>query len=126
MPYAALTFRIKPGHENELAEVFTSGPALESPVVTDEHGRETARLLGTAVFVKDDVLVRFIHYEGDFSGIARHLASQRHVHTIEDRVVPYLADARDTATADGFAAFFRAASMRCLTQSSADTQPART
>ncbi|MEU9889841.1 SchA/CurD-like domain-containing protein [Sphaerisporangium sp. NPDC051011] len=125
MPYAMITFRVEPGHEDELADVFGDAPALESPIVTDEHGRETARLLGTGVFVKDDVLVRVIHYEGDFAGIARHLASQRHVHAVEDRIVPYLADARDTGTADGFAAFFRNATMRCLTQSSAETQPTR-
>ncbi|WP_214410325.1 SchA/CurD-like domain-containing protein [Sphaerisporangium fuscum] len=121
MPYAMITFRVKPGHEDELAEIFGGAPPLESPVVTDENGEETARLLGTGVFVKDDVLVRLIHYEGDFAGIARHLAGQHHVHVIEDRIVPFLADRRDTATADGFAAFFRNSMMRCVTQSSSET-----
>jgi hypothetical protein len=120
-----ITFRIKPGHEDELAELFGAAPPLESPIVTDEHGEQVARLLGTGVFVKDDVLVRLIHYEGDFSGIARHLAGQRHVHVIEDKIVPYLADARDTATSEGFAAFFRNSMMRCVTQSSGETHPAR-
>ncbi|WP_248958510.1 SchA/CurD-like domain-containing protein [Sphaerisporangium perillae] len=125
MPYAMITFRVKPGHEQELAELFGESPPLESPVVTDEQGQETARLLGTGVFVKDDVLVRLIHYEGDFAGIARHLAGQRHVHVIEDRITPYLADARDTATSDGFAAFFRNSMMRCITQTSSETHPTR-
>lgn len=123
MPYAMITFRVKPGHEEELADVFGSAPPLEDPVVTDENGQETARLLGTGVFVKDDVLVRLIHYQGDFAGIARHLASQHHVHVIEDRIVPFLADRRDTATTDGFAAFFRNSMMRCVTQSSSETHP---
>ncbi|GII78898.1 SchA/CurD [Sphaerisporangium rufum] len=123
MPYAMITFRVRPGHEDELAQVFADAPALESPVVTDEHGDQTARLLGTGVFVKDDVLVRLVHYEGDFAGIARHLAAQRHVHVIEDRIKPYLADPRATGTADGFAAFFRDATMRCLTQSTGQTHP---
>jgi hypothetical protein len=122
MPYAMLTFRIKPGHEEELAEVFAAAPPLESPVVTDERGEETARLIGTGVFVKDDVLVRLVHYEGDFAGIARHLASQQHVHVIESRIVPFLSEARDTGSPEGFAAFFRNARMRCLTQSSSETQ----
>jgi hypothetical protein len=120
-----ITFRVKPGHEDELAEVFGDAPALESPVVTDHNGEETARLLGTGVFVKDDVLVRLVHYEGDFSGIARHLAGQRHVHVIEDRIVPFLADPRDTDTSEGFAAFFRDSMMRCVTQSSSETHPTR-
>ena len=125
MPYAMLTFRVKPGHEEELAELFGAAPALESSIVTDDDGEETARLLGTGVFVKDGVLVRLVHYEGDFSGIARHLAGQHHVHIIEDRIAPFLADPRDTATTDGFAAFFRDAMMRCLTQSSSETHPTR-
>ncbi|GGL01870.1 SchA/CurD [Sphaerisporangium melleum] len=124
MPYAAITFRVKPGHEDELTKVFADSPPLESPIITDEHGTETGRLIGTAVFVKDDVLVRVIHYEGDFAGIARHLAAQPHVHTIEKGIVPFLADPRDTATPDGFAAFFRNAVMRCVTQSSGQTQAA--
>ncbi|MEO3812336.1 SchA/CurD-like domain-containing protein [Sphaerisporangium sp. B11E5] len=122
MPYAMLTFRIKPGHEEELAEVFAAAPPLESPVVTDDRGEETARLIGTGVFVKDDVLVRLVHYEGDFAGIARHLAAQQHVHVIESRIVPFLAETRDTGTPEGFAAFFRNARMRCLTQSSSEPQ----
>ncbi|MET8160571.1 SchA/CurD-like domain-containing protein [Sphaerisporangium sp. NPDC005289] len=122
MPYAMITFRVRPGHEEELTELFGNSPPLETPVVTDEHGEETARLLGTGVFVKDDVLVRLIHYQGDFAGIARHLASQRHVHTIEKDIVPFLADARDTGTPDGFAAFFRDAMMRCVTQSESRAQ----
>lgn len=125
MPYAMLTFRIKPGHETELAQIFGAAPALESAVVTDDNGEETARLLGTGVFVKDDVLVRLVHYEGDFGGIARHLAGQRHVHVIEERIVPFLANTRETSTADGFAAFFRDAMMRCVTQSSSETHPTR-
>ncbi|MDH2426180.1 SchA/CurD-like domain-containing protein [Sphaerisporangium sp. TRM90804] len=125
MPYAMLTFRIKPGHEEELTRLFAEAPTLETPVVTNDRGEETARLIGTGVFVKDDVLVRLVHYEGDFSGIARHLASQRHVHVIEDKIAPFLAGTRDTGTSDGFAAFFRNAGMRCLTQSSSEAQSTR-
>lgn len=121
MPYAMITFRIKPGHEKELEQVFTDAPQMESPVVLDERGRETGRLLGTGVFVKDDVLVRVIHYEGDFAGIARHLAAQTHVHTIESQIVPFLAERRDTGTPQGFEEFFRNATMRCITQSSSET-----
>ncbi len=121
MPYAMITFRIKPGHEEELEKVFNDAPQMESPIVLDEQGRETGRLLGTGVFVKDDVLVRVIHYEGEFAGIARHLAAQTHVHTIENQIVPFLAERRDTGTPQGFAEFFRNATMRCITQSETHT-----
>jgi hypothetical protein len=123
MPYAMITYRVKPGHEKELEELFNNAPRLESPIVTNERGEETARLIGTGVFVKGDVLVRVAHYEGDFAGIARHLAAQPHVHTIEAEIAPYLAERRNTDTPQGFEEWFRNATMRCLTQSSSETHP---
>lgn len=126
MPYAAITFRVKPGHEQEIAQIFAESPRLDSPIVTDEQGREVARLLGTAAFVKDDVLVRVIHYEGDFAAIGRHLARQRNIHQIEGRLQPYLAETRATGTEEGFAAFFRNALMNCVFHSSPEAQPVRT
>jgi hypothetical protein len=126
MPYAAITFRVKPGHEDEISEIFADSPRLDSPIVTDEQGREVARLLGTAAFVKDDVLVRVIHYEGDFAAVGRHLARQRNIHQIEGRLQPYLAETRHTESPEGFAAFFRDALMRCVFHSAPEGEPART
>ncbi|MEV5414177.1 SchA/CurD-like domain-containing protein [Thermopolyspora sp. NPDC052614] len=126
MPFAAITFRVKPGHEDEISEIFAESPRLDSPIVTDEQGREVARLLGTAAFIKDDVLVRVIHYEGDFAAVGRHLARQRNIHQIEGRLQPYLAETRATQSPDRFAAFFRDALMRCVFHSSPEAEPART
>jgi len=69
--------------------------------------------------------VRVIHYEGDFSHIARTMAAQRGVHDIEGKLAPFLAEQRDTTTAEGFGAYFRNATMRCISQLSVDTLPAR-
>ncbi|GDY31037.1 SchA/CurD-like domain-containing protein [Gandjariella thermophila] len=125
MPYAAISYRVKPGHDDEIADIFADFQRVDTPTFLGEDGTPAGRLLGTAVFVKDDIVVRVIHYEGDFAAIGRHMAAQRGVHLIEDRLSPYLAEPRDTSSAEGFASYFRDATMRCVSQLSVDTHPAR-
>ncbi|GAA3041690.1 SchA/CurD-like domain-containing protein [Streptosporangium longisporum] len=124
MPYAAITYRVKPGHEDEIAEIFAGFQRVDTPVFTGDDGAAAGRLLGTAVFVKDDVLVRVIHYEGEFAAIARHMAGQRGVHLIEERLAPYLQEQRDTGDEAGFSRYFRDAMMRCVSHLSVQTHPA--
>jgi hypothetical protein len=118
MPYAAITYRVEPGHEDEIAEIFAGFRRVDTPSF------DGGRLLGTAVFIKDDVMVRVIHYEGEFGPIARHMAAQRGVHLIEDQLAPYLKDKRDTADEAGFGRYFRDATMRCISQLSVETHEA--
>ncbi|MFV2087920.1 MULTISPECIES: TcmI family type II polyketide cyclase [unclassified Micromonospora] len=125
MPYAAITYRVQPGHEDEIAEIFASFERVDRPEYGNEDNGSIGRLLGTAVFIKDDVMVRVIHFEGDFAAIARHMAGQRGVHLIEEKLAPYLSQQRETTTSDGFARYFRDATMRCISQLSVDTHPAR-
>jgi hypothetical protein len=123
MPYAAITYRVKPGHEEEIAKIFADFPRVDTPKLRDVAGAEVGRLLGTGVFVKDDVMVRVIHYEGDFAAIGRHMASQQGVRQVEERLAPYLAETRDTSTPEGFGRYFRDATMRSVSQLSIDTHP---
>lgn len=125
MPYAAITYRVKPGFEDEIAKIFTDFQRLDKPTFDGADGKPAGRLLGTGVFIKDDVMVRFIHYEGDFAAISSHLAKQRGVHLTEERLAPYLQDQRDTKDADGFRRFFQDATMRSLSQLTIDTHPAK-
>jgi hypothetical protein len=124
MPYAAITYRVEPGHEDEIAEIFAGFQRVDTPVLSDSGGGQAGRLLGTAVFVKDDVMVRVIHYEGEFAAIAKHMAAQRGVHLIEEKLAPLLVRQRDTSTPEGFAEYFRDATMRCVSQLSVQTHPA--
>ena len=124
MPYAAITYRVKPGHEDEIAEIFASFQRVDTPDFSGDDGQRAGRLLGTAVFVKDDVMVRVIHYEGDLGALAGHMAGQRGVHLIEQQLAPYLAQQRDTSTPQEFAKYFRNATMRCVSQLSVDTPQA--
>jgi hypothetical protein len=124
MPYAAIMYKVEPGHDDEIAEIFAGFQRMDSPVFRDGQGNEAGRLLGTAVFVKDDVVVRIIHFSGDFSAVGRHVGAQRGVHLIEEKLAPLLAQKRDTAGAENFQAYFRDAAMRCVSQLSVDTHPA--
>ena len=125
MPYAAITYRLKPGHEDEVAEIFQGFQRVSTPTLTAGGGEAVGRLLGTAVFIKDDLMVRVIHYDGDFSAISGHMAAQKGVHLLEEKLKPFFADeSRDTTTADKFDRTFRAAQMRCISQLSIDTLPA--
>jgi hypothetical protein len=123
MPFAAITYRVKPGYEDEIAEIFAGFQRVSTPDYDGDNGQLAGRLLGTAVFIKDDVMVRVIHYEGEFSAIARHMAAQKGVHLIENQLAPFLAEQRDTTTEQGFGAYFRNATMRCISQLSVDTHP---
>lgn len=124
MPYAAITYQVKPGHEDEIADIFAGFQRVDTPDLHDSQNEQVGRLLGTAVFIKDDLMVRVIHYEGDFAAIGQHMARQRGVHLLEEKLAPYLVKTRDTGTPAGFAEYFRDATMRCVSQLSVETHPA--
>ncbi|MFF8282437.1 SchA/CurD-like domain-containing protein [Streptomyces albus] len=124
MPYAAITYRVKPGHEEEIAKIFSEFTRVDTPDLARDDGAAAGRLLGTGVFIKDDVMVRVIHYEGDFAEVGKHMARQKGVHLLEEKLQPYLAQPRDTASPEAFAAYFRDATMRSIAQLTVDTHPA--
>jgi len=116
MPIAAISYDIKGGFEDEIAEIVGGFTRPRSSSVGDEAGAEVARIVSTAVFIRDDTMVRFIEYEGDLDAVARFMARQAGVQDFERRIVPYLAAARDTGTAEGFVRTFTDSTMRCLAQ----------
>ncbi|OJF16146.1 SchA/CurD-like domain-containing protein [Couchioplanes caeruleus] len=114
MPIAAIRYDIKAGFEDEIAAIFTDYRRPASPSVRDDGGAEVARIVGTAVFLKEDTMVRFIEFEGDIESVARFMAEQPGVREFERKIVPYLAKPRDTATVEGFVRTFTASVMRCV------------
>ncbi|MDJ1133963.1 SchA/CurD-like domain-containing protein [Streptomyces iconiensis] len=118
MPFAAITYDIKPGYEKEITEIFTGFRRVGSPVVKGDGGEEAARILATAVFIRDDTMVRVIEYEGDLDAVARHMATQPGVEEVEKKLAPYLSRPRDTSSVEGFVATFRRSLLTCMAQMS--------
>jgi len=115
MPLTAITYDIRPGCEEEVGRIFAEFRRVRGPAVPGEDGQEAGRVLSTAVFIRDAVMVRVIEYEGDLEAIARHMAGQPGVREVERKLKPFLSAPRDTDTAEGFIATFRRSQMRCLT-----------
>ncbi|MFF9812502.1 SchA/CurD-like domain-containing protein [Streptomyces sp. NPDC014006] len=116
MPFAAITYDIKPGHERELTEIFGSFRRVKGSRVEDASGQEAGTILATAVFLRDDTLVRVIEYTGDLEAVARHMAMQPGVREVERKLKPYLTRPRDTDTVEGFVATFRRSLLNTVAQ----------
>jgi SchA/CurD like domain len=121
MAYAAITFNVRPGTEDRVDEIFAGFQRATSAVV-EEDGREVARILGTALFIKNTTLVRVIHYEGDLAAVSRFMGRQHGVREAERKLAEILETPRDSSTDDGFRDFFRNSSMRSIAQFSAPTE----
>ncbi|MEU8530277.1 MULTISPECIES: SchA/CurD-like domain-containing protein [Streptomyces] len=127
MPLDAITYRVRPGHEDELTEVFSphNFTRVDSPVIKDDAGTTVGMLLGTGLFAQGDTVIRVIHHDGvSVARVARHMSVQSGVHQAERAILPYLAEARDTETPEGFRAHFHRSLMTVLEQHSPDERPA--
>ena len=124
MPFAAITYDIKPGCQKELTEIFGSFRRVKSDQVKDDSGRQAGRILATAVFIRDDTLVRVVEYQGDLDAVARHMAVQPGVREVEAKLKPYLTIPRDTDTVEGFVATFRRSLLETIAQISVRDLPA--
>ncbi|MFC0542884.1 SchA/CurD-like domain-containing protein [Kutzneria chonburiensis] len=113
MAIAAIRYDIKGGYEKEIEEIFGGFRRVGA---ADVPGNPGTRILGTALFIRDDTMVRFIEYEGDLDVVARHMASHPGVQEIERKLAPYLTIPRDTGTVDGFVATFQRSLLRCISQ----------
>jgi hypothetical protein len=122
MSYAAITFKVKPGTEGRVDEIFAGFRRSDSAIVHDENGKELARILGTALFIKDNTLVRVIHYEGDLAAVSRFMGRQEGVREAEQKLAEILEVPRDSFTDQGFRDFFRNSSMRSIAQFSAPAE----
>ena len=82
----ALAFRVRPGTEDAVAKLLADyePPALE----IDEH----TRLVGTAVFMKGNLVIRVVEVEGDLAKVAPHLAADPAVRVVEQELRQYLAE----------------------------------
>jgi len=97
----ALAFRTKPGAGPEVARLLSnySAPRLDS---------DGTRLLGTAVFVKDDLVVGTMEIEGDLRRAAIHLAQDPVIQEVGRGLLPHLTVSCDPSDPRQRAAFMAA------------------
>lgn len=123
MPFVAITYDIKGGHEDQVAEVFRNFQRPGSAVVPGADGKQAGRMLATALFIRDSLLVRFIEYEGDLDAVLRHIAGQPGIQEVERKLKPYLRSPRDTSTVEGFIGTFKNSMLRCISQLAVPRSP---
>ena len=109
----ALLWTIKPGSEKAVEDAFLSYGRPDH-VVRDDEGNEKGRLLATQVFMKDNVIVRVIEFEGSILDVAPHMGRQAAIRELEEKLDPHISEARDMSTPEGAREFFMSTTMRCL------------
>jgi hypothetical protein len=127
MPLRAITYKVRPGHDERIAEIFSpeNFTRADSPILRDEQGETIGYLTATSLFLCGDVMVRVIQHEGGTpDDIARHMAVQEGVRDAERVLGPYLSVPRDTETVEGFLSYFGRSSMRTLHLAAVDNRPA--
>lgn len=105
----AITFRVRPGTEDQVKDLLANydPPAWETP--------DGTRLLGTSIFIKDGVVVRMMEIDGNLPSVMAHLAAQPSIRELERRLDEFLLEPRDLSTPQGAQAFFRGAMMEHVT-----------
>ncbi len=118
MTFAAIRYDIKPGFDEQIAEIFSPAnfKRASTPVIRNEAGKVVGHIIGTGLFLRGDAMSRVIQYDGDLDNVARHMAAQSGVHEAERAIMPYLRTPRDTETEAGFMAYFKRSTMTCLAQ----------
>jgi hypothetical protein len=111
MQRLAVTFRVRPGTEETVAQLLASYDPPQ-PVI-DEH----TRLVSTSVFMKGGTVVRMIEFEGEFPKIMAHLSQDPSIRHVENELDKYLVeeDKRDMTNPAGARAFFAKALMKTVT-----------
>jgi hypothetical protein len=104
---------VRPGTENKVVEIFSNYESPD-PVIKDEDGNPVGKLLGTQVFMKDNVVVRVMEIEGEFRHAAAHLGKQPQIQAVEAALDPLIETPRDMSTPEGARKFFMDTAMRCL------------
>lgn len=109
--WLALLYRLKPGHSDEVAELFRQSGRPQHEV-KDEDGNVVGQLLTTMAFVGQEEAVRVIEVEGDFRSVPAHMSRQPEVKAFEAAIEPLLSEPRDMVSPEGARAFFQRSGMR--------------
>jgi hypothetical protein len=108
-----MMWSVRPGTEEEVVQLFEDYGRPEH-VIKDEKGDVKGKLLSTTVYMKDNVVVRAIEFEGSIADVAPHMGRQPAIRELEDKLDAYIEKPRDMSTPEGARAFFLETAMRCV------------
>jgi hypothetical protein len=116
----ALTFRIRPASHDAVAGLLAG---YRPPQLAAAAG---TRLLGTAVFLAGDTVVRAIEVAGDLGAVVAHLAQDPAIQQVENALVPHLATPYDPGDPAARRAYLGQRLMERVThRENPDAQPRR-
>ncbi|WP_329343175.1 antibiotic biosynthesis monooxygenase [Streptomyces sp. NBC_00663] len=101
----ALTFTVKPGSEETVAQILAGYASPESRV------DDTTQLCRTSLFMHGNRVVRAIEVRGDLLAALRHVAKQPEVRAVEEAINPYLEQDRDLDDPEAARLFFTRAAL---------------
>lgn len=101
----ALTFTVRPGSEQTVAEILAG---YESP---EARVDDSTRLLRTSLFMRGNRVVRAVEVKGDLVAALRHVARQPQVRAVEEAINPYLEVDRDLDDPESAREFFMRAAL---------------
>lgn len=101
----ALTFTVKPGSEDKVAEILAGYTSPEAQVDS------TTRLRRTSLFMHGNRVVRTVEVQGDIVAALRHISRQPEVRAVEEAINPYLEQDRDLSDPNSARVFFTRAAL---------------
>ncbi|MFE7775090.1 SchA/CurD-like domain-containing protein [Streptomyces sp. NPDC057445] len=101
----ALTFTVKPGSEEVVAEILANYKSPESRV------DDNTRLRRTTLFMHRNRVIRAVEVQGDLLAALRHVARQPEVQALEEAINPYLEQYRDLNDQESARMFFTRSSL---------------
>lgn len=112
----ALTFTVKPGSEQAVAEILANYASPEARVDAN------TRLCRTSLFMHGNRVVRAIEVQGDLLAALRHVARQPEVRAVEEAINPYLERQRDLNDPESARVFFTLAALPAVHHVTADQE----
>lgn len=109
---AALRYKVKPGHEDEIAEVFAGVRRDARPTLRDGEGNETGVIASVALFVRGGDMIRMVKFDGEIDDVARYMAQRGPRPEMEQKLAPFMAEERHVGTPEDFVTQFKKNTMR--------------
>jgi hypothetical protein len=108
-----MMWTVRPGTEAEVVKLFEDYGRPDHEIV-DEAGNVKGKLLATTVFMKGNVIVRAIEFEGSLMDVAPHMGRQPAIRELEEKLDAYIETPRDMSTPEGARTFFLQSAMRTV------------